>query len=242
MKKILITGATGGIGSQIVKTVASKDIEFCLHYFNEERKNEDEFKEISSKIKFLKADLTNERQTQELIQQIISDGGVDIIIHCVSLPISRNEIIKKEWNDFQDHINIQLRSLFTIVKGLIPLMINKQKGKIINILTEYVVGKPPVHISDYITAKYALLGFSKSIASEYGRYNITCNCVSPGITETNLTSDIPSKFKDIVASQTPLKRITTKDDIASVVKFLCSDESDFITGENILINGGFAMR
>ena len=242
MKKILITGATGGFGKQIVKSVANKDIEFYLHYFNEEKKNQKEFNDLPSKINFLKADLTNEKQTSELVGRVKADEGVDIIIHCVSLPILRNEIIKKDWNDFEKHITIQVKSLFSIIKGLVPLMINKKRGKIINILTEGVTGKPPTNISDYIIAKYALLGFSKCIASEYGKFNITCNCVSPGIAETNLTSEWPSKLKEIVSTQTPLKRITIPKDVASIIKFLCSDEADFITGENILINGGYAMR
>lgn len=244
MKKIFITGATGGIGSQIVELLAGEDVEFFLQYFNEEKKKEKEnyFKHLRSKISFFKADLTDEKQTKEMLNLILEKGGADIIIHCVSLPIQRNELAKKDWADFEKHISLQTKSFFLITKHLVPVMVQKKKGKIISILTEAVTGKPPTNIADYVTAKYALYGLSKCIASEYGKFNITCNCISPGLTETELTKDTPSKLKELVASQTPLKRISTTKDIALVVKFLCSEDSNFITGENILVDGGFLMK
>tara|TARA_B100001123_G_C14541721_1_gene722597 strand:- start:85 stop:477 length:393 start_codon:yes stop_codon:yes gene_type:complete len=129
-----------------------------------------------------------------------------------------------------------------IIKGLIGHMKDRKRGKIINILSEAVIGKPPSNLSDYVTSKYALLGFSKSLAVEYGQSNITCNCISPGLIDTALTADYPNKLKELVSSQTPLKRITKPEDVASLIKFLCSDDADFITGENILVNGGFLMN
>ncbi len=244
MKKILITGSTGTLGNALVEALASKDVEFYLHYFNDEKRThlESITSTLSCKSFFLKADFTDESQAKDMASQILKAGGVDIIIHCVSLPIQRNEILKKEWSDFKKHISLQVGSLFFMTKQLIPMMKEKKSGKIISILTEYIIGIPPSAISDYVMAKYALLGFSKCIASEYGKYGITCNCVSPGVMETDLTKDLPGKFKEIIISQTPLNRLTTPKDVASLIKYLCSEEASFITGENILVNGGHVMN
>jgi len=244
MRKILLTGSTSGMGIQIIRALSDGVDEFFLHYLSEEGKKEieNEVSNLSFKATFYRADLTDTVQTRNMVEQISKIGGVDIIIHCVSPELSRIDISKKSWSDFERHMSLQVRSLFMIIKGLIGHMKDRKRGKIINILSEAVIGKPPSNLSDYVTSKYALLGFSKSLAVEYGQSNITCNCISPGLIDTALTADYPNKLKELVSSQTPLKRITKPEDVASLIKFLCSDDADFITGENILVNGGFLMN
>lgn len=244
-KNILITGATGGIGSAIAKTLSKEEVVLFLHYNKSEYKRdilEKDIKKINKNIHFFKADLTRKEDIDNMMKLIFKLGNVDILINSVSLPINLKELVEKEWSDFQMHIDLQVKSLLYILKKIIPNMKEKNNGKIINILTEYVIGKPPINLSDYVTAKYSLLGFSKCVAAEYGKFNITCNCISPGITNTDLTSNLPNKLKEIIASQTPLKRICNTEDVSNVVRFLCSNESDFINGENIVINGGYLMR
>jgi NAD(P)-dependent dehydrogenase (short-subunit alcohol dehydrogenase family) len=121
-------------------------------------------------------------------------------------------------------------------------MKQQKKGRIINILTSYTIGSPPSSLSDYVTSKYAVLGLTKSLARELGKYNITVNAVSPGFIKNKFTKNIPEKFSEILISQTPLGRLTTTADIAKIVLFLCSDEADFITGENINLSGGQVME
>jgi 3-oxoacyl-[acyl-carrier protein] reductase len=244
-KKILITGSTGGMGSAIAKRLAGEDSVLFLHYYgpdNEKEVLKKELKKINKNIHFFKADLTKKEDIDKMMDKISKLGSVDILINSVSLPIVHKELAEKDWPDFQSHIELQVRSLLNILKRTIPGMKERKYGKIINILTEAVVGRPPTNMSDYITAKHALLGFSKCLAVEYGKYNITCNCVSPGFTDTDLTSKFPGKLKDIVASQTPLKRICRPEDVAGLIRFLCSNEADFINGENIVINGGYTIR
>jgi len=129
-----------------------------------------------------------------------------------------------------------------ILKFLIPIMKEKHKGKIVSILTEYTIGRPPPKISNYIVGKYALLGFCKALASELGPFGINVNCISPSMTNTSLISKLPSKLKEMTASQIPLKRLAEPEDIASTTLFLCSKDSDYITGENILVSGGNTMH
>jgi len=244
-KNILITGATGGIGNAIAEKMKGENHILLLNYCQAENKKgnlEKGFGKENKNTWFFKADLTIEKEVERMMNEISKIGDVDIIIHCVSLPLERGELIQKGPADFQRHFDLQVKSLLGILKRTIPQMKKNKFGRIITVITEGVIGKPPSNLADYVTAKYALLGFSKCLAVEYGKFNITCNSVSPGLTETALTEDFPNKLKEIVAAQTPLGRICKKEDIAGVVKFLCSDEAGFINGENIAVNGGCLMR
>jgi 3-oxoacyl-[acyl-carrier protein] reductase len=120
-------------------------------------------------------------------------------------------------------------------------MKTKKYGKIVNILTAYTNGKPPTGISDYIVGKYSLLGLAKSLAVEVGKDGITVNCISPSMTETPLISHLPEKLKEFSASQVPIGRLAKPSDIASLALFLCSKQSDYISGENIMVSGGSIM-
>ena len=120
----------------------------------------------------------------------------------------------------------------------------KQKtGKIISVLTSYVVDKPPSGVSDYIVSKYSLLGLSKCMAAELGKFGIRVNSISPSIVNTSLIDKLPSKFKEITSSQIPLEnRFAEPIEVAGVALFLCTEYSNYITGENILVSGGYSMH
>jgi 3-oxoacyl-[acyl-carrier protein] reductase len=121
-------------------------------------------------------------------------------------------------------------------------MKERKRGKIISILTSYTVGRPPNNISPYLVGKYSLLGLSKSLAVELGPYGITINCISPSMTNTPLIEKLPSKLKEITASQIPLGKLAEPKNVASVALFLCSDHADYISGENILVTGAQTMH
>ena len=150
-------------------------------------------------------------------------------------------IIEKNWAEYQKHIELQTKSFFQIIKLLVPIMKTKKHGKIVNILTAYTNGKPPTGISDYIVGKYSLLGLAKSLAVEVGKDGITVNCISPSMTETPLISHLPEKLKEFSANQVPIGRLAKPSDIASLALFLCSKQSDYISGENIMVSGGSIM-
>jgi 3-oxoacyl-[acyl-carrier protein] reductase len=122
-------------------------------------------------------------------------------------------------------------------------MKSQKFGKIISILTSYVVGKPPNGITDYVVGKYSLLGLTKCMAAELGSFGIRANSVSPSIVNTPLTDPLPNKLKEITKSQIPLEnRLAEPSEVAEVVLFLCGDGSNYITGENILVTGGYTMH
>ena len=243
-KRILITGSNGGIGNSISEILLENNAELVLLY----HKNREQIDILTSKIKFNKSkihtyqvDLCNSVQLELTLKKILDSGNIDIFIHSVTLPITYKSVKDLSWDEYQKHINLQTKSFLQIIQSFIPCM-TKNKGKIISILTSYTVGTPPNSISNYVSAKYSLLGLSKSLAVELGPLGITVNCVSPSMTQTPLTSNIPSKLKAIITHETPLKRLASPTDTASIVLFLCSKLSDYVNGENILVTGGHTMQ
>jgi 3-oxoacyl-[acyl-carrier protein] reductase len=243
-KRILITGANGGIGNSICEIFLKNNAKLVLLY-NNNRDNIDQllknYGDQKSNIDIFQVDLLNNLQLQNTAASIISTGNIDGIIHCVTLPIVYKNFLQKTWEDYQMNIELQTKSFLELVHYLIPSMKKQKHGKIVNILSSTVVGKPISGASDYIVAKYSLLGLSKALAIELGSFNINVNCISPSMTNTPLIENFPSKLKEITISQTPLGRIGEKDDVASLALFLCSNHSNFITGENILMTGGQIM-
>lgn len=243
-KRIVITGANGGIGNSICETFLKNDAKLVLLY-NNNRNNIDQllknYENYKSNIEIFQVDLLNNSQLQNTAESIISNSNIDGIVHCVTLPIVYKNFLQKTWKDYQMNIELQTKSFLELIHYLIPSMKKQKQGKIVNILSSVVVGKPASGVSDYIVGKYSLLGLSKALATELGSFNINVNCISPSMTNTSLIENFPSKLKEIMISQTPLGRIGEKDDVASLALFLCSNYSNYITGENILITGGQTM-
>ncbi len=226
-KVILVLGGTGSIGSVVADLLEVNGATVCRHGRSGD----------------YGADVRNGDQIKKLVENIVSRfGRVDGIVNALSAPVKIGSFENKNWDDFMEQFNVQLKAAVEVSKLVIPHMKKQKNGRIINILTSYTLGLPPPSLSDYVTSKYALLGLTKSLARELGRYNITVNAVSPGFIKNRFTKNIPEKFAEILISQIPLGRLTTADDVAKVILFLCSDDADFITGENINLSGGQVME
>jgi len=244
-KRILITGANGGIGSSISEKLLKNNGNLVLLY----HKNRTQIDKLLSKNLDLKdsseiyqVDLFDENQLAKILTEILNPGKIDIFIHSVSLPLEHKPVTDITWKDFQSNIELQTKSFLQIVKSLIPSLKESKPGKIICILSSATVGKPPTKMSHYIVGKYSLLGLVKSLSVELANYGITVNCISPSMTDTPLIDKFPTKLKEISSNQNPLGRLVKPDEIASAVLFLCSKNSDFISGENLLITGAETMH
>ena len=244
-KRIIITGANGGIGNSICELMLKNNANLIMFY-HINRDNIDrlleKYKNKKSNCEIFKVNLLDENEIRKTMELILVKGVVDSMVHCVTIPIKNQGILKNTWQDYQMHIELQTKSFLLIMNSLIPHMKNRKYGKIVNILTSYVVGRPPSGISHYIVGKYSLLGLSKSLAVELGKFNITVNSISPSMTDTPLIANLPSKAKEINISQTPLKRLGEPKDVASMAMFLCSDYSNYVSGENFLISGAGTMH
>ena len=244
-KHILITGANGGIGFAITKLLAKQKAKLTLLY-HENNQNIEKLKNESSEsydIAIEKVDLANTTELDKIITSILEKHPIDIFIHSPAYPIRHKPIMKTVWNDFQKQFDLQTKSFFQISKSLVPHMKSKKSGKIISILTSYVVGKPPNDVVDYVVGKYSLLGLTKCMAVELGSFGIRVNSVSPSMVNTPLTKPLPRMLKEMIKSQIPLEnRLAEPLEVAEVVLFLCTEGANYITGENILVTGGYSMR
>ena len=241
-KNILITGSNGGIGFAISELFAKQNTKLTLLYHENNQKIERLKKEFTS-IEIMKTDLSNSAKLDETINSILKDHSIDIFIHSPAYPIEHNNIMKLTWDDFQRQFDLNVKSFFQISRSIIPQMKSNRFGRIISILTSYVIGKPPNLLSDYIVAKYSLLGMMKCMAVELGAFGINVNSVSPSMVNTPLTESLPNKLKEIIKSQIPLeKRLAEPTDISKVIAFLSSENANYITGENISVSGGSSMH
>jgi len=241
MKTALILGSDGGIGFEAAKALSSQGFNLCLGYQNKESIEKKLLISNIPNYKLYCIDVTNAESVNESISKILETLEIDVVVYSVTPPIINKRIKDLLWEDFQQHINVQINGFYNVINALNPLIQKNHKLKFIVILTEYCLGKPPAMISNYITAKYGLMGLVKSMASELSRNNCTFNMISPGMTNTSLLDNLPKKFIEIGAENNPMKRIAEPSDIAKIISFLASDSSDYLNGVNILANGGNIM-
>ena len=241
-KHILITGANGGIGFEVARLLAEQKANLTLLYHENQQQLEN-FSTPGQQLEIKKVDLANEKELNNTITSILQNHPIDIFIHSPAYPIQHRDIMNTTWNDFQKQIDLQTKSFLQISKLIIPQMKSQKFGKIISILTSYVVGKPPNGIANYVVGKYSLFGLTKCMAGELGSFGIRANSVSPSMVNTPLTDPLPEKLKEITKSQIPLEgRLAEPVEVAGTVLFLCTDNSNYITGENILVTGGHTMH
>ena len=239
-KVAMITGATRGIGKQIALTLANESYNIVLNY----RTENDELKQLkneieSKKIKCLtvQGDVTNFEDCKQMIESAIKEfGKVDVLVN--NAGITKDMLLARmKEEDFKQVIDVNLVGTFNMTKNVISYMMKARNGRIINISS--VVGiAGNAGQTNYSASKAGIIGFTKSLAKEVASRNILVNAVAPGFIETNMTDILKQEVKDEIAKNIPLKRMGTPKDVANVVKFLASEDSSYITGQVISVDGG----
>ena len=233
---ILITGASSEIGQKVIdKFVKKKNIILATYYKNDLKIK----KNHNDKILKFHLDLSKEKKVLQFLQNISDKKLIpNKFIHIASCPLEMKSFTDFEWNDYEKNFNIQIKSFFLILKYILPHLKKNRYGKILTILSSVTVGQPPGNMSTYITSKYALLGLTKSLASEYSRFKICFNSISPGMMNTKFLKKIPNKIIEINRDKVPFGRNVEVKDVIPIIEFLMSDKSSFITGVNIPVTGG----
>ena len=242
-KSALITGATRGIGKQIAITLAKQGYNIALNYRkeNEELENtKKEIEEIGVQVLAVKGDVANFEDCEKFVKQTIERfEQIDVLVN--NAGITKDMLLmrmKKE--DFEQVIDTNLVGTFNVTKNVVPYMMKARSGRIINISS--VVGiAGNAGQTNYSASKAGIIGFTKSLAKESASRNILVNAVAPGFIETNMTEILKDDVKQEIAKNIPLKRMGTAQDVANVVKFLASDDSSYITGQVINVDGGMLM-
>ena len=237
-KKILITGATGGIGNALVK----KFVSLQGNVLATGTKNEklDALKKDFPNINILRFDISEHSKIEEFIENVSSQlVGLDIVINNAGINMD-NLSLRMKYEEWKKVIDVNLGSTFLLCKYGIKQMLKNKYGRIVNI-TSIVAHSGNLGQSNYAASKAGIVGMSKSLAIEYAKKNITINCVSPGFIQSNMTDKIVESIKAVLTSRIPMSKLGTGEDVANTVAFLSSDAASYITGETIHVNGGMYM-
>ena len=242
-KVALITGSSRGIGKQIAIKLAKNGYNIVVNYVNkneEVEKTIEELKQFGVEILEAQGDISNYEQSEKIVNSTIEKfGQIDILVN--NAGITKDMLImrmKKE--DFTKVIDVNLVGTFNITKNVIQNMMKKRSGRIINISS--VVGiSGNAGQCNYAASKAGIIGFTKSLAKELASRNILVNAVAPGFIETNMTDVLQENVKEEIKKQIPLKRIGTAEDVANAVYFLTSEESSYITGQVLQVDGGMLI-
>ena len=235
-KNIILTGATGGIGASIADTLINLKSNLIVTGTNE--KKLEELKHKHPKIISIKQDISAHDELEGFIDKCSQEFGdkIDVLINNAGIT-KDNLTIRMNKDEWDKVIDINLTSTFLLTKHTIKKMLKKKSGKIINI-TSVVGHTGNLGQVNYSASKGGLLSMSKSLSLEYAKKNITVNCIAPGFIETAMTAKINEEYKSQLKSKIPLDKFGTPQDIANCAAFLCSDLSNYITGETIHVNGG----
>lgn len=239
----LITGASGGIGSAISRKLASMGFDIAVHYHRSQkdamllcREIEERFGVSASAIQ---ADLSDREQVKQLAEKALAIGTVDVLVNNAGL--SYRELFQfTEENRVNDVLSVNLTSAMLLTKLIVPGMIARHDGRIINISSMWGVsgGSCEVH---YSAAKAGLIGFTKALAKEVGPSGITVNCIAPGLIDTKMNDELDEQAKEEVVAETPMARIGLPEDVAAAVGFFAGKDASFITGQTLCVDGGITV-
>ena len=238
-KNIIVTGASGGIGNAIIKKLDEAGANILASGTRVEKL--EELKSNFKNIKILKFDISQSNKIEEFIENATNElgGNLDGIINNAGIT-QDNLAIRMSLDEWKKVININLTSTFLMSKFAIKKMLKNKSGKIVNI-TSVVGHTGNLGQANYTASKAGIVAMSKSLAIEYAKKNINVNCISPGFIKTAMTDKIDDKFKEVIISKIPSARLGEPEDIANAVLFLSSDQSSYINGETIHVNGGMYM-
>ena len=241
-KVALITGGTRGIGKAIAKIFSQKGYNLVLNYVSENTDINKLEKEIKNdnEILFVRANVSKYSEAEELVKKAIEKfGKIDVLVNNAGITRD-NLIMRMKEEDFDSVINTNLKGTFNVTKNVIPYMMKKREGRIVNISS--VVGvSGNAGQCNYAASKAGIIGFSKSIAKELASRNILCNCIAPGFIGTDMTDVLSDEVKNNINNQIPLKRMGTAEEIAKSVYFLGGEDNTYITGQVLNVDGGMLM-
>ena len=238
-KNIIITGASGGIGNSIVKRLYENEANLLATGTRIEKL--EELKSKFNNLKILKFDISNYEKIEEFIENATKElgGNLDCLVNNAGVT-QDNLAIRMTFDEWKKVIDLNLNSTFLLSKFAIKKMLKNKSGKIVNI-TSVVGHTGNLGQANYTASKAGIIAMSKSLAIEYAKKNINVNCISPGFIKTAMTDKIDEKFKEIIVSKIPSGRLGEPEDIANAVLFLASNQSNYINGETLHINGGMYM-
>lgn len=240
-KTAIVTGGSRGIGAAICKRFAEQGANIALLYAGNTQKAEETkaaLQKMGVKAEAYQCNVADAEQVAAVCKQIIKDfGGADILVN--NAGITKDKLVPMmKVPDFDSVVDTNLKGAFYMIKQLYPVFMKQKSGKIINISSvSGLMGNPGQ--TNYSASKAGLIGLTKSVAKELASRNVNCNAIAPGFVATDMTENLSEN--NALVDHIPMKRFAQPEDIANLALFLASDQSDYITGEVIRIDGGLAM-
>ena len=242
-KVVLVTGGSRGIGKEVAMKFAKEGYNVVTNYVSDKTDKEklkNEFEENNVKALVLKADVSKTEDVENLVKQAIDTfGKIDVLVNNAGITRD-NLLMRMPEEDFDKVIETNLKGTFLVTKAVTKYMMKKRQGSIIN-LSSVVGVAGNAGQSNYSASKAGIIGFTKSVAKELASRNIRANAVAPGFIETDMTDVLKEDVKEHIYNQIPLKRMGTAKEVAELIYFLGSDNSSYITGQVINIDGGMVM-
>lgn len=241
-KKILVTGGSRGIGAEIVQTLAAAGAQVAFTYSSN--------KESANKIleslpggghKILSMNVADESSVNSALEPLIAEWkDFDGLVNNAGIT-KDGLLMRMKTEDFESVINTNLKGTFYLTKAITKMMMKSRKGSVVNITS--VIGQTGnAGQANYAASKGGVVAFTKSVALELGSRNVRVNCVAPGFIETDMTEVLSTEVKQKILDKIPLQRMGSAKEVAETVKFLLSDQSSYITGHTLSVNGGLFME
>lgn len=241
-KNALITGGSRGIGYAIAKKFAENGANVAFTYVSSDEKATkitEELKAAGVNAMAIKSDAGNFADSEKVIEQVLAAfGSIDILVNNAGITRD-NLLLRMSDAQFNEVIQANLNSVFNYTKHISKSMLRQKSGSIIN-LTSIVGMRGQAGQSNYSASKAGIIGFTKSVADEFGSRNIRCNAISPGFIETDMTHILPDETKVLYQKQIPLQRMGTAEEVANVALFLAADMSSYMTGQVLSVCGGMS--
>lgn len=239
----VVTGASRGIGRAIAKRLAKAGSNIVLNYRSSEKEASElksELEDMNVEVLVYKCDIQNINEVSEMLKAAKEKfGKIDIMVNNAGIT-KDTLLLRMKQEDFDSVIDVNLKGVFNCLKEITPIMVRQKGGKIINISSVIgLIGNAGQ--VNYAASKAGVIGMTKSLAKEVGSRGITVNAVAPGFIQTDMTNDLNDKYKDEIKKNIPLRRLGEAEDVANLVAFLASEESSYITGQVINVDGGMVM-
>lgn len=235
---LLITGATSDLGYGYLKKFKDKNITIIAFYYDFEERLDDLIENYGLNIVKIYFDFLCLDNLEEKVKELSEKYFISKVLH-LSAPIVKQERFNKISKEvFYNDFTIQVVSLVEILKVVLLRMKKEKKGKIVIILSSCVEGVPPKFWTSYVTSKYAMMGFLKSLISEYGQFNIQINGISPSMIQSKFLNNMDERMVEMGIEKHPMKRTVTIDEVAEIIDYLFFNNNSFLNGNNILLTGG----
>lgn len=242
-KNALVTGASRGIGRAIALELAKQGANVAVNYAGSKDKAEtvvNEIKQLGREAFALQADVADETAVQTMVKTVVDTlGSIDILVNNAGIT-KDNLLMRMKLTDFEQVVDTNLKGVFLCTKAVTRPMMRQRHGKIVNVASIVGVSGNPGQ-ANYVAAKAGVIGMTKSNAQELASRNIQINAVAPGFISTDMTDALTDEQQEQMLAMIPLAKLGEPEDVAKVVRFLASDDANYITGQTIRVDGGMVM-